>query len=132
MRRRLLGVLLAIAMGSAAQSRPAPVMEVFRGMAEALANRDADAFLDQLDPRMAEFETLRGEIRELVAVSREIASTIEVISDEGDERKRTLDLDWLMKIDTDNPRRVVIHCQVEKRGQTWKITKLQPVAFFRR
>lgn len=129
---RLLGVLLAIAIGSAAQSGPAPVMEVFRGMAEALANRDAQAFFDQLDPRMPDYEILRGEIRELVAVTKEIGSTIDVISDEGDDQKRTLELDWLLKIDTDDPRRQVIKCLAEKQGKKWKITKLEPVAFFRR
>jgi hypothetical protein len=132
MRLRLLGLLLATAIAGGAQSRPAPVLEVFRAMAEALANRDAQAFLDQMDPRMPDFGTLRDEIRELVAVSKEIASTIDVVSDEGDDQKRTLDLDWLLKIDTDDPRRAVIHCQVEKQGKKWNVTALEPVAFFKR
>jgi len=67
-----------------------------------------------------------------VAMTKEIGSTIDVIRDEGDDQKRTLDLDWLLKIDTDNPRRQVVQCQVEKQGKKWKITKLEPVNFFRR
>ena len=129
---RLLGLLLATAVVGVPQSRPSPVMEVFRGMAEALANRDAEAFFDQLDPRMPEYQTLHGEIQELVAVTKEIGSTIDAISDEGDDQKRTLELDWLLKIDTEDPRRQTVKCQVEKQGRKWKITKLEPVKFFRR
>ena len=50
---------------SPAEPAPPPGMEVFRGMAEALANRDADAFLDQFDPQMPQYEKLRDEIQEL-------------------------------------------------------------------
>ena len=36
---------------AAGQDRPPAYMEVFRGVSEALANLDADAFLDQFDPK---------------------------------------------------------------------------------
>jgi hypothetical protein len=52
--------------------------------------------------------------------------------DEGDELKRTLELDWLLKIDTDEPRRQIVKCQVEKQGKKWKITALEPVDFFKK
>jgi hypothetical protein len=105
---------------------------VFRGMVEALANRDAEAFLDQLDPRMPDYEKLRGEVQTMVATTKEIGSTIDVISDEGDDQKRTLELDWLLKTDTDEPRRQIVKCQVEKQGKKWRVTRLEPVEFFRR
>ena len=115
-----------------AQERPAPQMEVFREIAEALANRDADAFLEQFDRRMPDYEKLRDEIRELLAVTQEIGSTIDVITDEGDEQKRSLDLDWVLKIDTDDPRRQIVKCRAEKQGKKWKITALEPVEFFKK
>ena len=106
-------------------------MEVFRSASEALANQDADAFLDSFDPKMAEYEKLRDEIQDLFGTAREIGSTIDVITDEGDEQKRTLELDWLLKIDNAEPRRQIVKCQVEKRGKKWKITALDPVEFFK-
>ncbi|MCU1339471.1 MAG: hypothetical protein JWO19_5052 [Bryobacterales bacterium] len=125
-------ILLLVGASLAWADPPAAVMEVFRGVSEALANRDADAFLDQFDRQMPEYEKLRDEIRELVGVAQEIGSTIDVITDEGDEQKRTLELDWLLKIDTDEPRRQIVKCQVEKQGKKWKITRLEPVEFFRK
>lgn len=124
--------LLAASLAAWGQDRPAPQMEVFRGVSEALANLDAAAFLDQFDPRMPDYEKLRDEIRELAGMAQEIGSTIDVVTDEGDERQRTMELDWLLKIDNDKPRRQIVKCQVEKQGKKWKITRLEPVEFFRK
>ena len=114
------------------QNRPPEQMEVFRNVSEALANRDADAFLDQFDRQMPEYEKLRDEIQELIGLAQEIGSTIDVITDEGDDSKRRLQLDWLLKIDIAEPRRQIVKCQVEKQGKKWKITALEPVEFFRK
>jgi hypothetical protein len=124
--------LLVTASGLVAQERPAPQMEVFRDIAEALANRDADAFLDQFDRKMPGYETLRDEIQELLAVTQEIGTTVDVISDEGDEQKRSLELDWVLTIDTEDPRRQIVKCRAEKQGKKWKITALEPVEFFKK
>ena len=132
MHKLLAGSLLAASLVLVAQERPAPQMEVFRDIAEALANRDADAFLDQFDRQMPGYETLRAEIRELLAVTQEIGTTVDVISDEGDEQKRSLELDWVLKIDTADPRRQIVKCQIQKQGKKWKIMKLEPVEFFRK
>jgi len=128
----LAGYLLATALALVAQERPAPQMEMFRDIAEALANRDADAFLDQFDRQMPGYETLSDEIRELLAVTQEIGTTVDVISDEGDEQKRSLELDWVLKIDTDDPRRQIVKCRAEKQGKKWKITAFEPVEFFKK
>jgi len=124
--------LLVAASALIAQERPAPQMEVFREIAEALANRDADAFLDQFDRQIPEYEKLRDEIRELLAVTQEIGTTMDVISDEGDEQKRSLELDWVLKFDTEDPRRQIVKCRAEKQGKKWKITALEPVEFFKK
>ena len=128
----LAGSLLAAALTLVAQDRPAPQMEVFRDIAEALANRDAEAFLDQFDQQMPGYEKLRDEIRELLAVTQEIGTTVDVISDEGDEQKRSLELDWVLKFDTEDPRRQIVKCRAEKQGKKWKITALEPVEFFKK
>jgi len=81
---------------------------------------------------MPQYERLRDEIRDLFGTAQEIGSTIDVITDDGDGQKRTLDLDWLLKIDNAEPRRQIVKCQVEKQGKKWKITTLDPVEFFRK
>ena len=125
-------VLLIVAgLTAAGQNRPPEQMEVFRLVTEALANQDADAFLDQFDPKMPQFEKLRDEIQELFGMAQEIGSTVDVITDEGDELKRTLELDWLLKIDNNATRRQIVKCRVEKQGKKWKITALDPVEFFK-
>ena len=131
MYKLLVGFLLAASLTAVGQNRPPAQMEVFRLASEALANQDADAFLDQFDPKMPQYEKLRDEIRDLFGLAQEIGSTIDVITDEGDEQKRTLELDWLLKIDNAEPRRQIVKCQVEKQGKKWKITALDPVEFFR-
>lgn len=132
MTKQLLVSLLAASLMASGQNRPPAHMEVFRAASEALANQDADAFLDQFDSKMPQYEKLRDEIQELFGVAQEIGSTIDVITDDGDDHKRTMELDWLLKIDNDDPRRQIVKCQVEKQGKRWKITTLEPVEFFKR
>jgi len=131
MYRLLVGSLLAASLTAFGQNRPPEQMEVFRAVTEALANQDADAFLDQFDTKMPQYEKLRDEIRDLFGRAQEIGSTIDVITDEGNEQKRTLELDWLLKIDNAEPRRQIVRCLVEKQGKKWKIIALDPVEFFK-
>src|SRR5512142_2515554 len=105
MTKQLLVSLLAASLMASGQNRPPAHMEVFRAASEALANQDADAVLDQFDSKMPQYEKLRDEIQELFGVAQEIGSTIDVITDDGDDHKRTMELDWLLKIDNDDPRR---------------------------
>ena len=129
---RLLVLLAAACQTIVPQNRPPEYMDAFRGVAEALANRDADAFLEQFDRKMPQYETLRDEIQELFGMAQEIGSTVDVITDEGDAQRRTLELDWLLKIDDGEPRRQIVKCHVEKQGKKWRITALEPVEFFRK
>jgi len=131
MNKLLLAFLVGAGLTVSGQNRPPEQMEVFRLVTEALANQDADTFLDQFDSKMPQYEKLRDEIQELFGMAQEIGSTIDVITDEGDELKRTLDLDWLLKIDNNAPRRQIVKCRVEKQGKRWKITALEPVDFFK-
>jgi len=121
-------IFLLVAVAAFGQNRPPEQMEVFRAVTEALANQDADAFLNQFDPKMPQYEKLRDEIQDLFGAAQEIGSTIDVITMEGDK----LELDWLLKIDNAEPRRQIVKCQVEKQGKKWKITALDPVEFFRK
>ena len=131
MNKSLLVLLVGVVLSVSGQNRPPEQMEVFRAVTEALANQDADAFLDQFDVKMPQYEKLRDEIKDLFGTAQEIGSTIDVITDDGDGQKRTLELDWLLKIDTAEPRRQIVKCQVEKQGKKWKIATLDPVEFFK-
>jgi len=116
---------------------PAEVLDLFREAADALANDDANAFLDKFDRNMAGYAAFRDEIVGLLA-SHDVGSTIEVVNDEGDDQKRSLDLDWLLVISeknsangTNETRRKVLKCRIERQGKQWKITALEPLEFFR-
>jgi len=124
-------IFLLISVAAFGQNRPPEQMEVFRTVTEALANQDVDAFLDQFDTKMPGYDKLRDEIQDLFGVAQEIGSTIDVITDDGDDQKRTLELDWLLKIDNGEPRRQIVKCHIEKQGKKWRITALDPVEFFR-
>ena len=116
---------------------PADVLDLFREAAEALANDDANAFLTKFDPNMAGFSEFRDEIVGLLA-AHDVGSSIEVVNDEGDDQKRSLDLDWLLVISEKNSgngqsetRRRVLKCHIERQGKQWKITALEPIDFFK-
>jgi len=110
---------------------PAAVLDVFRVTSEALANQDPDAFLEPFDRNMPNYAKLRTEVEELLAVEG-IGTTIDVITDAGDDQMRDLELDWLLKIGSEKPRRHVVKVHVERHGKKWKITALEPVEFFRK
>ncbi len=116
---------------------PADVRDFFRAAAEALVNDDASAFMARFDRDMPRHATLRSEIEGLLA-AYDVGSSIEVVNDEGDNQKRTLELDWLLVTSekaanhgTGISRRQIVKCRIERRGKQWKITAFEPVEFFR-
>src|SRR5258708_924705 len=95
--------LLALIPGFA--EPPAEVMDLLRSEAEALANQEPSLFMEGFDRAMPGYAKLREEIEALVA--EEVASTVEVVRDEGDGRARSLELDWLLKIGREQPKRAI-------------------------
>lgn len=126
---RLLFVAAALAMADS------PEMVTFlrtaaSDLAEAHDNHDPRAFLDHFDTSMPGFSTLRDEVEELIEQG-EVGSAIEIATEDGEGDRRTLELDWVLEIQDQQPRRKVVKCTVEKRGKSWKITSLEPIDFFR-
>jgi hypothetical protein len=111
------------------QDAPKDVLDFFRTAAEALADKDADAFLEHFDSKMPGYEALSSDVRSLLAQS-EIGSSIEIVEDKGDERRRMLQLDWLLRIDQNLPRRQIVKCTIEKQGRKWKIVSFDPPGLF--
>jgi hypothetical protein len=129
-------LLLLISMVAVVADPAADVLKVFRGAVEALTNDDAAAFLDNFDREMPEYAVLRTNIEGMLA-AYEVGSTIEVVSDEGDDHTRNVELDWLLLATRKNAinsaqetRRQVVKCRLERRGKRWKIKRLEPVNLF--
>jgi hypothetical protein len=134
MRTALLLLISTIALADSS----ADVLNVFSSAAEALTNDDSSAFLDTFDRNMPEYAALRTNIEGLLA-GYEVGSTIEVVTDEGDDEKRTVALDWLLVTSEKNAvngdqqtRRRIVKCRLERRGKQWRITALDPVDFFKK
>ncbi len=116
---------------------PVDVRDFLRTAAEALVNDDASEFMGKFDRNLPEYATLRSEIEGLLA-AYDVGSSIEVVKDEGDNQKRTLELDWLL-VTTEKAanhsngisRRQIVKCRIERRGKQWKITGFEPVGFFK-
>jgi hypothetical protein len=134
MRTALLLVFSMLAFADSASD----VVNVFSAAAEALTNDDSSAFLEKFDRNMAEYAVLRSNIEGLLA-AYEVGSTIEVVTDEGDDQKRTVALDWLLVTSEKNAvngaeqtRRRIIKCTLARRGKQWRIIALDPVGFFQK
>jgi hypothetical protein len=137
--RALLCTAIVLAAGLRAADPPRDVVEFFEDVTRALVEAHTDnprlpisaaAFLDKFDPAMSGYEQLRENVEDLISRSA-VGSAVEFVTDEGDENKRTLDVDWTLEIEDRQPRRQVLKCTIEHRGKTWKITSLAPVDFFK-
>ena len=111
------------------------VWDLFASMASALSEGNAIAFMNAFDPGMPGFEALRANVTALLKVA-DVQSSVEVLEDEGDDRSRTVELDWLIHIvdfqdDAVMERRQErLKCRVEKSGKKWRIASLEPLQFF--
>ncbi len=137
--RALLCIVIALAAGLRGADPPRGVVEFFDDVTRALAEAHTDnprlpisaaAFLDKFDSTMPGYSELRENVEDLVSRST-VGSAVEFVTDDGDENKRTLDVDWTLEIEDRLPRRQVLKCTIERRGKTWKITSLAPVDFFK-
>jgi len=131
-------MLCAIALLSGVGARAdthADVVDLIASMTAALSDNNAPGFLAGLDKAMPGYDRLREAIPDLLAQG-DVVSSVEPLRDDGDETKRSLELDWYLEIlnpDENAPvvrRRQVIRCRVEKQGRHWRITSLDPLSFF--
>jgi hypothetical protein len=117
-----------------AETTSKDVQNFLHDTAEDLSNKDTSAFLSHFDPKMPGYETLHYEIEGLIARDA-VVSTIEIVTDtpgnRGDDHQRELDLDWVLTVDTDRPRRQIVKVRIEKQGKKWKIVALDPIEFFK-
>ena len=132
-RRELLltPVLIPLLRGDASDD----VWEVFVKLAAALAEDNASGFLDAIDPAMAGFEQLKTNIEGMIQQA-EIRSIIDKVSDSGDDRARSVQLDWFLQLkrrgsgDRTEERQQVLKCDVALQGKRWRVERIDPIQFF--
>ena len=109
------------------------IYNLFISMATALSGAEPDRFLQAFDHAMPDYEKLSRYIEAITSQS-DIVSSIDILSDEGDEKARTVELDWLLQLTAPLMpvvrRRQKIKCRVARQGRKWKVVSLDPVEFF--
>jgi len=111
------------------------VVDLFASMAAALSEINVPQFMDAFDKDMPDYEKLKNAVTALVNQA-EVSSSVEPVKDEGDDTKRTVELDWYLEIRSllpDGPlvhRREVILCELRKEKKRWKIASIKPLEFF--
>ena len=111
------------------------VWEVFVKLAAALAEDNASGFMDAIDPEITGFEQLKTNIEGMIQQS-EIRSIIDKVSDSGDDRARSVQLDWFLQLkrrgsgERTEERQQVIKCDVALQGKRWRVERIDPIQFF--
>ena len=111
------------------------VVDLFASIAAGLSNDNAAQVMSGFDNKMPDYDTLKTEISALL-LSSVVSTSIEPLKDEGDEMKRSVDLDWFLELKSREPdgpitrRREIVHCELEKIKNKWRIVAISPVSFF--
>lgn len=115
-----------------------PAREVFELVSDAagsLSAGNAAAFLSAFDRNMPDYSKLRQNVIGLLALG-DVQSGIDPLEDAGDERRRTAQFHWTLRIlrgqaATATVRREqVVRCTAVKQGGKWRITAIEPLEFF--
>ena len=111
------------------------VWDLFTSMAAALSEGNASAFMSAFAAAMPGYEALRAGVTALLREA-EVQSSIELVEEQGDDRNRAVELDWLVHIvgrqdgALAERRRERVKCRVEKSGTKWRVASLEPLQFF--
>jgi hypothetical protein len=111
------------------------VVDLFASMAAALSEINVPQFMDAFDKDMPDYDKLKNAVTALVNQA-EVSSSVEPLKDDGDDTKRTVELDWYLEIRSllpDGPvahRREVIQCELRKEKKRWKVVSIKPLEFF--
>ena len=133
MTRRLLFLLpLAVCLRADSQHE---VADLIASAASGLSAGKPEVFLEAFDAAMPGYEKLRDAVTALVS-GAEIECSIEVTSNQGDDAARTLELDWILRIDRREAgagsvrRQETVKCSLRKTGKKWRIVAFEPLEFF--
>jgi hypothetical protein len=131
LRRTLLSAALAAPLwGDAAGDG----WEALTALVSALGRGSAEAFAAGLDREMAGREALQNDVAALVG-QNEVQCALELVSNQGDERARTIEVMWLLVLTerSETPRtrrrRERVVCRFEKVGKKWLLKGMEPAGF---
>jgi hypothetical protein len=128
-------VLACVAAASLHGGTHEDVIELVKSMAAALTAVNVPEFMDAFDKNMTDYEAIRTNVAALVNQA-DVASSIEPVSDAGDDTKWSVDLDWYIQVSSllqdgqTVQRRQMVHCELRKEKKKWKIVSLKPIEFF--
>jgi hypothetical protein len=111
------------------------VVQLVGSMAAALTVVHVPEFMDAFDKNMPDYARIESDVTGLVNQA-DVSSSIEPISNTGDDAKRSMDLDWYLEVRSLLPegaviqRRQIVHCELQKEKNKWKIVALKPIDFF--
>ena len=131
-----LATVLVIGISLASAATPEDeVWDVVATMAAALAEPNDAAFMKPISKSFEQHGLIERQVRALVQ-SSEVVSSISPVANEGDDKRRTLEVDWYLEIQPRaagqalTQRRENIKMTLVKTGKRWMITSLEPIAFF--
>ena len=107
------------------------LVDLFGGMAGALSEGNAQAFLRAVDPSMPGYGKFAAAVAGLIG-QNELGSSIE-ITKQYDEKTQTVELDWLLEIKGPLQtvrRQSTVKYKVERRRKQWKVVAIDPLDFF--
>lgn len=134
MKLAALAVVSALGFG-AAPDPSAETWDVVATLAAALAEPNDAAFMKPVSKSFEQHGLIQRYVTALVQTN-EIVSSISPLMNKGDEKQRTLQVDWYMEIQPRSPggllsrRHETVKLALVKIGKRWMITALSPVEFF--
>jgi len=111
------------------------VVDLITDAATGLSAGRAEVFLEALDPGMPGYAKFRETIVALVRQA-DLECSIEMTGNEGDDATRTLELDWILRINArdgaigSDHRQANVKCRLRKSGKKWRIVEIEPREFF--
>lgn len=112
-----------------------PMIDLFARLAADLSAGNAPSFLRHFDKSMPGYGALAAQVNALVEQA-DASSSLEVARDEGVERSRQVEIDWILDVTGKGAaapterRHQTVKCRLELRGQRWIVTSLEPIEFF--
>ena len=131
---RLISVL-AIASVIAQADAASEALDLFASMAAALSEDNVPGFIKSISARMDGRSQLEIAVKAMLAQA-ESSSQIDIVENEGDDRKRTVALDWSMQLKRRglelriDRREQIVRCTLVREGTKWRVTTLEPASFF--
>ena len=123
------------------------VWDLVAEAAHELSEGNDEAFMGCFDPKMPGYERLRADVAALIreapppdsqAASQRggLYSSVELVSDQGDDQTRSLEVDWLLDIRQMEGsigsirRQERVKVRAAKTGKKWRIVAFEPETLF--